>query len=122
MNVLANNNELLKYIEIFNKIVNLHLAKRLHNRPVCKEYIKTKISPYNETFDGNKRLAKVEYYGHSILLTESICEVKNEYYTQTFLNKLVGCNFIEKHVDNNMYRLFKELVQIVDWSDNESNN
>ena len=86
MNVLANNSELLKYIGISNTIKPL-LNKRLYNRPVYNEYIKTKISSYNEKFLGNKRLTKDEYYGHSILLLESICEVKNKYYPQTFLDK-----------------------------------
>ena len=89
----------------------------MHNRPVYNEYIKTKISPYNENFPNNKRVTKDEYYGYSILLIESICELKNQYYPQTFLD-----GFLEKHDDNNMNSLFKELVQIVDWSDDESNN
>ena len=57
MNVLANDNELLKYIEIWNKIKAL-LNKRLYNEPVYNEYINTKISLYNENFHGNKRLTK----------------------------------------------------------------
>ena len=57
----------------------------LHNRPVYNnEYIKIKISPYNENFHGNKKLTKDEHYGHSILLLESICEVENKYYPQIF--------------------------------------
>ena len=67
MNVLANDNELLKYIEIWNKIEALFNKKfnkkGLHNRPVYNnEYIKTKISPYNANFHGNKKLTKDEYY------------------------------------------------------------
>ena len=56
---------------------------------------------------------KDEYYGHSILLLESICEVENP---QTFLGE-----FFKKHNDNNNNNnnnnnknsLFKELVQII---------
>ena len=47
------------------------------NNPVYNnKYINTKISSYNENFHSNKKLTKDEYYGHSILLLESICEVK----------------------------------------------
>ena len=42
------------------------------------------ISPYNDIFKGNKKLTKDEYYDHSMLLIESICEAKNKYYPQTF--------------------------------------
>ena len=53
----------------------------LFNRPVYNnEYIKTKIRPHNENFHGNKKLTRGgggEYYGHSILLLESICEVED---------------------------------------------
>ena len=52
---------------------------------------------------------KDEYYGNLILLIESICEIKNKYYLQTFLN-----DFFRKHNSININRLFKELVQIVD--------
>ena len=38
--------------------------------------IKTKISPYNENFHGNKKLT---LNGHSILLLESICRVENKH-------------------------------------------
>ena len=91
MNLLSDNDELLKYIEIWNKVKALFNKKfnkkGLHNRPAYNnEYIKTKISPYNEKFNGNKKLTKDEYYGHLILLLESICEVENKYYPQTFLN------------------------------------
>ena len=75
MNVLADDTELLKYNEIWNKIEALFNKKSnkkgLHNRPVYNnEYIKTKISSYNENFHDNKKLTKDEYYGHSILLLE----------------------------------------------------
>ena len=32
---------------------------------------------------------KDEYYDYSILLAESICDAKNKYYPQTFLEKFV---------------------------------
>ena len=54
-------------------------------------------------------LIKDEYYGNLILLIESICEIKNKYYLQTFLN-----DFFRKHNSININSLFKELVQIVD--------
>ena len=82
MNILSNNKEFLKYIEIWNKVkflFNEKFNKRgLCNRPVYNnEYIKTKISPYNDVFKGNKKLTKEEYYCYSILLIESICQVEN---------------------------------------------
>ena len=63
MNVLADTDELLKSIEIWNRIKALFNKKfnkkGLHNRPVYdNEYIKTKISPYYENFHGNKKLTK----------------------------------------------------------------
>ena len=66
MNVLVNDNELLKYIEIWNKIEALFSKKfnkkGFYSKSVYNnEYIKTKINSYNETFHGHKRL-----YGHSI--------------------------------------------------------
>ena len=79
--------------------------------------IKIKISLYNEKFHGNKKLIKDKYYGNSIILIESICEVKNKYYFQTFVDE-----FFETHNDDNINSLFKELVQIIDWSDDEYNN
>ena len=51
-----------------------------------------------------------------MLLLESICEVENKYYHQTFLDKFFECNSVE----NNVNRLFKALVQTVDRSGNES--
>ena len=90
MNVLADNREVLKYIEIWDKIEAL-FNKKINNKPVYNnEYIKTKMSPYNKNFHGNKELTKDEYYGLSILLLESICEVKNKYYSQTFLDGFFG--------------------------------
>ena len=123
MNVLADNDKLLKYIEIWNKIkalFNKNFNKRgFYSRPVYNnEYIKTKISPYNENFHGNKKLTKDEYYDQSILILECVCEVKNKHYPQRFLD-----GFFERYNDNNnMSKLFNELVQIIDWSDVESNN
>ena len=73
MNVLANDNELLKDIEtwnrteaLFNKKFNKKgfLIKPIYNN----EYIKAKISSYNENVHGNKKLIKDENCGHSILL------------------------------------------------------
>ena len=69
------------------------------------EYIKTKIRPCNESFHSNKKITKNEYYGHSILLLKSICEVKDKHYPQRFLD-----TFFKIHNDNNINRLFKELV------------
>ena len=62
-----------------------------------------------------KNLQKINIMGNSILLIESIDEVENKYYHQTFLDE-----FFEKHNDNNINSLYKKLVQIIDWSDNES--
>ena len=119
MDVLANDNELLKYVEIWNKIEALFNKKI--NKPVYNnEYINTKINPYSENFHGFKKFTKDEYYGNSILLLESICEVKNKYYPQTFLDEFFECNSVEIHNDINKNSLFKELVQILDWSDDES--
>ena len=122
INVLANDNELLKYIQIWNKIKILLNKKGFHNRNGYNEYIKAKISSYNENFHGNKRLTKDKYHGHSMLLLESICEVENKYYSQTFLDKFFECNSIETHNDNNKNSLFKELLKTVIWFDDESSN
>ena len=113
MNVLANDNQLLKYIKIWNKSKAL-LNKSLYNIPVYNKYIRAKISLYNEDLHGNKRLTKDKYYGHSILLSEPICELKNKYCPQTFLDEFFECNSVDKHNDDNKNSLFKELVQIVD--------
>ena len=121
INVLADNKELLKNIKMWDKTVDLfnkkHNKRVLYNNTIYNEHIKTKISPYIEKFHGNKKLTKDKYYGNSILLIESICEVKNKYYPQTFLDE-----FFEIHNDNNINSLFKELEHIFDWSDYESNN
>ena len=88
----------------------------MYNRPVYNnEYIRTKICPYNEDFQSNKKLPKDEYYSHSILLIGSICEVENKHYPQIFLDK-----FYEKL--KSLPSLFKELVQISDCSDDDDNN
>ena len=55
MNVLANDNELLTYIEIWNKtefLFNKKFNKKgFYSKPTYNnEYMKTKISLYNETF------------------------------------------------------------------------
>ena len=86
MNVLADNGKVLKCIEIWDKIEVL-FNKKFNNTPVYNDkYIKTKRSPYNENFH-DKKLTKVEYYGHSILLLEFICGLENKYYPQTFLDE-----------------------------------
>ena len=96
------------------------LIKRFHSKPAYNnEYIKARISSYNENFHDFKKLTNDKYYGHSILSLESISEVENRYYPQTFLRKFfkcnsTECNSVKKH---NKISLFKELVQIVDWSD-----
>ena len=125
MSVLANDNELLKYNEIWNKIGSLFNKKfnkkEFYSKPTYNnEYIKTKISPYNKSFHDFKKLTKDEYCGHSILLLESISEVKNKYYPQTLLNKFFKRNSAE--CNNNKNSLFEELVQIVDWSNDESSD
>ena len=105
-------------IKTFNK-------KGFHSGPAHNnEYIRAKISSYDENFHDFKKLTKNEYCGHSILLLESICEVENKYYPQTFLHKFfefssVECNSVKKYNKNS---LFKKLVQIVDWSDDESSD
>ena len=60
MNVLANDNELLKYTEKWNKIealINKKFNKKgFYNKPMYNnEYIWTKINSYNENFHGSKR-------------------------------------------------------------------
>ena len=81
MNISANNKEFLKYVELWNKyevLFNEKFNKRgLYNRPVYNKYVKNKINLHNENFHGNKKLLKDEYYGHPILLIESICEAGN---------------------------------------------
>ena len=127
MNILADNKEFLKHTEIWNEIKSLFNKKfnkkGLYNRPVYNnKYIRTKISPYNDVFKDNKKIRKDKYYGHSILLIESICEVENKHYPQTFLDNFFECSSIKTHNDNNKNSFFKKLVQIIDWSDDESNN
>ena len=72
MNVLADNDELLKYIEIVNKIKALLYKKNnqkgLRNKPVYNnEYMKTKQAHTMKTFMANKKLTKmniiaIQYY------------------------------------------------------------
>ena len=76
MNVLANDNELLKYIKIWNKIETLlnkkFNKKGFHREPIYNnKYIRTKLNPYDENFHDFKKLTKIKYCGHSILLLES---------------------------------------------------
>ena len=63
MNVLANDDELLKYIEIWNKIDSLFNKKfnkkRFYSKPTYNnKYIRTKINSYNENFHDFKKLTK----------------------------------------------------------------
>ena len=96
---------------LFNKKFN---KKGFYSKPTYNnEYIRTKISSYNENFQDFRKLTKDEYCGHSVLLLESISEVKNKYYPH---------RFFKKHDGSNVNSLFKELVQIVDWSDDESSD
>ena len=122
MNFLFNENEFLKYVEIWNKIEALFNKKNnkkgFHSKPVySNERIKTKISSYNENFCDFKKLTKNKYCGHLILLLDSVSEVENTYYPQTFLHQFFECSSIK--CNNNENSLLKELVQIVDWSDDE---
>ena len=56
MNLLANDNELLKYIEIWNKIKALFNKKGFYSKTIYNNnYIKTKISSYNESFHDFKK-------------------------------------------------------------------
>ena len=89
MNILANDKEFSKYIEMWNKIKdlfkNLSNKRDLYKEPAYNnEYISAKISPFNKIIHGNKKLIKSEYYSTSVLSIESICEVKNKYYPETF--------------------------------------
>ena len=68
-NVLADNKELLKYIEIWDKIADLfnktHNEKVLDNNTIYNECINTKINIYNEKFHGNKyfiNIMAIQYY------------------------------------------------------------
>ena len=104
-----------KIVDLFN---GKHNKKVFYNNTIyINEWTNTKISSYNEKFHGNKKLIKDRYYGNSVLLIESICKVENKCYPQTFLDE-----FFETHNDTNISSLFKELVQIIDWSDDESSN
>ena len=81
MNVLANENELLRYTEIWNTIETLFNEvtlnkKRFHCGPIHNKYIRAKISSYNENFHDFQKLVKNKCCGHSVLFLESICEVK----------------------------------------------
>ena len=73
INVLANDNKLLRYIKIWNKIETLFNEvtlnkKRFHCDPIHNKYIRTKISSCNENFHDFQKLVKNKYCGHSILL------------------------------------------------------
>ena len=92
MNILYNNKDSLKYIKMWNKIKdlfkNLSNKRGLNEKPIHNsEYRRNKISPFNENFDGNKKLIKNEHYSTSVLLIESICEEENKYYSEIFFRK-----------------------------------
>ena len=92
MNILINNKEFLKYIEIWNKIESFFNEEV--NRPVHNKLIKTKTSAYSDAFKDNKNLKKGEYYGHSILLIESICDGRK----QTLSSNILRNFFFEKNI------------------------
>ena len=114
----------INIILLFNKKINI--------KPTYNKYIRTKISSYSENFQANKRLTKDKCHGHSILSLESISEVKNKYFPQTFLDKFFECNSVEcnsiecdsveKRNDSNVNGLFKELLQIVDCSNDDESS
>ena len=65
MNILANDKEFLKYIEIWNKIKdlfkNLSNKRGFNKEPIHNnKYIKTKISSFNGSIHGNKKHIKNE--------------------------------------------------------------
>ena len=68
MDVLANDNELSIYIEIWNEIEALFNKKInrkwFHSHPTNNyEYIRTKISSNSENFRDFKKLVKDKYFG-----------------------------------------------------------
>ena len=95
MDVLANDNELLKYIEIWKKMEALFNEIASNKRGLHsvlannKECIITKINPYVKNPSDFKKLIKDKYCGYLILLLDSICEVKNKYYPQVLLIDLM---------------------------------
>ena len=104
MNVLANGNELLKHTKIRNMTETLFdevtlNEKGFHCDSIHNKYIKTNINSYNKNFHDFQKLVKNKYCGHSVLLLESICEVENKYYPQTFLDKFFECNSVENNVN-----------------------
>ena len=109
----------MKYGNKIELLLNKRFNKKeFYNDPAHNnEYMRTKINSHDENFRNFKKLAKDKYCGHSILLLQSICEVENKYYPQTFRHKFSECNSIE--CNNNKSSLLKELVQIVDWSDDD---
>ena len=113
IHILTNHANFLIYIDTWNKIVSLLNKNTSRNFRYDTEYIKPKISPYNENrHDINKRLKKGNYYGALILSIDSICEVAGKLYLETFLKKLFMCN-------NNT---LKKLIQIIDKSSDESSD
>ena len=71
INILANDKEFLKYIEIWNKIKDLFknlFNKRFESEPIYNnEYTKAKINPYNINFQGNKTPFIFYFYLSSII-------------------------------------------------------
>ena len=120
MNILVNDKEFLKYIEIWDKIKNLFkklFKKRFDSEPIYNnKYIKTKINPLNINFYGNKRPKKDEYYDCSVLLIESICNGNDNYLPQTFLETFF------KECNNVCNTLIKQVAQINNESDDESDD
>ena len=113
MHILPGSANFLKYIEIWDKIVSLFNKNTSKKFRYDIEYIKPKISPFNENHHGiNKRLKKGNYYGALILSINSICEVAGKLYPQTFLKELFGCNNSK----------LKKPIQIIDNFSDESNN
>ena len=89
MHILADPANLLKYIEIWAKIVFLFNKDTPKNFAYDIEYIKPKICQFNENrHDINKILKKDNYYGTLILSIDFICEMSGKLYPQTFLKKL----------------------------------
>ena len=111
--ILTNHTNFLNYVEIWDKIVSLLNKNTTKSFGYDIEYIKPKISPYNENrHDINKRLKKGDFYGTLILSIDSIFNEVGRLYPQTFLKKLFGCN-------NNT---LKKPIQIIDKSSDGSSN
>ena len=86
----------------------------LSNKDTSKNFrydtkcIKPKISPYNENrHDINKILKKGNYYGTLILSIDSICEVVDRLYLQTFFKNFLGAIITQL---KNQYKLLINLA------------